>query len=128
MLTIDGIGDTGFPFPPNIFCFEEGWSSYCYSHEGEKLYFNCGLSSTEDEIRAPSVRIVPNPVSSVFRVETESVIEFVELIDLTGKPSKIPAPYDQDLRIPSHFPAGMYYLRVVLKNVESKVLPLNYVK
>ncbi len=102
-----------------------GWCWFlCMSENEELIYMNpnyeaCYLITEINEIDKPTIKIYPNPVKNLFRIENIKNIE-IESISLTNINGQIIKRFDSrktQLDI-SEITSGLYFLKISYKNGE----------
>ena len=79
-------------------------------------YFEGNILGIVETGRAPSLRVYPNPSNGQFTIESEKIIELIEVYDLLGKKVFTGAPKTETTQINTQLPKGLYIYRAVLED------------
>ena len=77
-------------------------------------YFDENIVGIVGARRALPLRVYPNPSNGQFTVQSESVIELIEVYDILGKKVYTSTPKVQTAQINTQLPQGLYIYRAVL--------------
>jgi hypothetical protein len=85
-------------------------SLYCF-----KIILSKSLSDVKGIKHINKVILYPNPTSDKFSISTENQIDKMDLVDMSGRVSKILKPEDRTISV-SDLSSGIYFLRTFSNN------------
>jgi len=120
---IEGIGSNkGVCWGGSVYIVGGWYWFLCMSENGELIYRNpnyesCYLIAEINEIDKPVIKIYPNPVKNLFRIENIENIEIksISLTKINGQIIKQFDPMKTQLDI-SEVSSGLYFLKISYKN------------
>jgi len=77
-------------------------------------YYDENIVGIAETLRATSLRVYPNPSNGQFTIESEKIIESIEVYNLLGKKIFESTPKSQTTQINTRLPQGLYMYRAVM--------------
>ncbi|MFK7810267.1 MAG: T9SS type A sorting domain-containing protein [Saprospiraceae bacterium] len=135
-IMIEGFGDMNFLFPWKAMgCSDELYkiSLTCYTDSLTTLKrltndpIECGLTSSLDNISEDikNFSIFPNPSTGIFQIENFSMIEEIEIYDVSGRSINYELTSSNEISIANQ-PGGIYLVRLLTK--DKKVISKKLIK